>query len=186
MNYFYIDANGQKQGPVSEQRLKELATQGSIEPNTPLETTTGYKDVAGRIGIKFDFRKVSQDDQTPEQAKYSSPRRSKHAHVGESANTSESPGIFDIGFTRFISNTWISIIWVMLITAHFLAAIGATICSFYVGDPVPFLIALFAVPISLLFSRMALELEVIFFRIETNTRESKEHLREIKELLAQK
>jgi len=31
-----------------------------------------------------------------------------------------------------------------------------------------------------------LELEVIFFRIETNTRETKEYLREIKEQLGKK
>jgi len=94
--------------------------------------------------------------------------------------------IFDIGFTRFISNTWISIIWVIVIVVHCLGAIGATVYSFNVESPVPFLIALFAVPISLLFCRMVLELGVVFFRIESNTRESKEHLREIKELLAQK
>ena len=94
--------------------------------------------------------------------------------------------MFDIGFTRFISNAWISIIWVILIIAHFFGAIGAMIYSGNVDSPVLFLIALFAVPISLLFSRMALELAAIFFRIETNTRESKECLREIKELLARK
>jgi hypothetical protein len=35
-NYFYTDANGQKQGPVDEQHLKELKAQGVVTPTTPL------------------------------------------------------------------------------------------------------------------------------------------------------
>ena len=46
-NYFYADAYGQKQGPVSPQQLKKLAMQGIITPNTPLETDTGKKGLAG-------------------------------------------------------------------------------------------------------------------------------------------
>ncbi|MGL4943766.1 MAG: DUF4339 domain-containing protein [Thermoguttaceae bacterium] len=53
-NYFYTDANGQKQGPVDDQQLQALATQGNITPHTPLETDTGHKGVAGQIpGLKF-------------------------------------------------------------------------------------------------------------------------------------
>ena len=48
-NYFYTDTNGNKQGPVDEQQLKELAAQGSIIPTTPMETDTGHKGVAGQI-----------------------------------------------------------------------------------------------------------------------------------------
>ena len=48
-NWFYIDAFGQQQGPVSDAQLKELAMQGIIEPDTPLQTDTGHKGKAGQI-----------------------------------------------------------------------------------------------------------------------------------------
>ena len=49
MPYFFTDANGQKQGPIDDQQLKELAAQGTINPNTPMETDTGYKGTAGQV-----------------------------------------------------------------------------------------------------------------------------------------
>jgi len=49
MNYFYFDQTNQKRGPVSEQQLRDLATQGLIGPHTPMETDTGHKGVAGQI-----------------------------------------------------------------------------------------------------------------------------------------
>jgi hypothetical protein len=53
-NYFLINPNGNKQGPVNEERLQELAASGFITPNTPLETDTGHKGTAGQIpGLKF-------------------------------------------------------------------------------------------------------------------------------------
>ena len=48
-NFFYFDQVNQKQGPVSAQQLKELATQGVIGPNTPMESDTGHKGLAGQI-----------------------------------------------------------------------------------------------------------------------------------------
>ena len=54
-NYFYIDTNGQKQGLVNDEQLKELAAQGVINANTLLETESGRKGTAGQIpGLKFD------------------------------------------------------------------------------------------------------------------------------------
>jgi len=47
--YFYIDANGQQQGPVSKRRLQILAARGAIEPNTPIETFAGHKCSAEQI-----------------------------------------------------------------------------------------------------------------------------------------
>ncbi len=53
-NYFYIDANGQKQGPIDDQQLQMLAAQGMITPETVLETDTGHKGLAGQVlGLKF-------------------------------------------------------------------------------------------------------------------------------------
>jgi len=48
-NFFYFDQFNQKQGPVDDQQLKELAAQGVIGPQTPLETDTGHKGTAGQI-----------------------------------------------------------------------------------------------------------------------------------------
>jgi len=48
-NFFYYDQVNQKQGPVTEQQLKELAAQGVISLNSPMETDTGHKGTAGQI-----------------------------------------------------------------------------------------------------------------------------------------
>ena len=47
--YFYTDANGQKQGPVSKQGLRILAARGMIEPDTRMETCEGRECLAGQI-----------------------------------------------------------------------------------------------------------------------------------------
>ena len=53
-HYYYIDANGQKQGLITEQQLQALAAQGVITPTTPLETDTGQQSTAGQIAdLKF-------------------------------------------------------------------------------------------------------------------------------------
>ena len=171
-NYFYLNANGHKQGPISENQLEELASKGIIRPDTQVELDGGYTFSAEQILKTFSATPTEDDLEEYEEKKESS--------------VIFDIGFFDIGFTRFISNSWISIIWVIVIVVHILAMIGAAVSFAGEESPVPFLIALFVAPISLLLCRMILELEVIFFRIETNTRESKEHLREIKELLAQK
>ena len=49
INYFYTDANGQKQGPVDMQQLQTWAAQGVITPETPLESDTGHQGLAGQI-----------------------------------------------------------------------------------------------------------------------------------------
>ena len=52
-NFFLTDANGQKH-QINEQQLQALAAQGKITPNTPLETDTGHKGLAGQIpGLQF-------------------------------------------------------------------------------------------------------------------------------------
>ena len=48
-NFFYLDQNNQKRGPVTDQQLKALAAQGVINPNTPLATDGGHKGTAGQI-----------------------------------------------------------------------------------------------------------------------------------------
>jgi hypothetical protein len=53
-NFYYTDANGQKQGLITEQHLRALAVQGVITPNTPLETEGGHNGLAGQIPGLFD------------------------------------------------------------------------------------------------------------------------------------
>ena len=48
-NYFYTDASGQKFGPINDQQLQILAANGTIMPNTPLETEAGHQGFAGQI-----------------------------------------------------------------------------------------------------------------------------------------
>ena len=60
VDYFYTDANGEKQGPIKEQQLRKLAAQGVIRPDTPLETTSGHKGSAKQIpGIRFNTAAVN-------------------------------------------------------------------------------------------------------------------------------
>jgi TM2 domain-containing membrane protein YozV len=52
-NYFYTDANGQRQ-QINDQQLQALAAKGIITPSTPLEAEGGHQGVAGQIpGLKF-------------------------------------------------------------------------------------------------------------------------------------
>ena len=53
MNFFLTDKNGTKHS-LTEQQLQTLAAQGRITPQTPLETDTGHKGLAGQIpGLNF-------------------------------------------------------------------------------------------------------------------------------------
>ncbi|MDR3108474.1 MAG: GYF domain-containing protein [Planctomycetaceae bacterium] len=53
-NFFYIDVNGQRRGPINIQQLNELAASGIVTPNTALETDGGLKGVAGQVpGLNF-------------------------------------------------------------------------------------------------------------------------------------
>ena len=52
-NFFYFDQFNQKQGPVDEQQLKELVAQGVIGPQTPMQTDSGHKGIAGQISGLF-------------------------------------------------------------------------------------------------------------------------------------
>jgi len=48
-NYYYIDANGRKQGLINEHQLQTLARNGIITPYTPLKTESGQKLLAEEI-----------------------------------------------------------------------------------------------------------------------------------------
>lgn len=59
-NFFYIDVNGNKRGPVSESQLRALAAQGIISPNTLLKTDTGHQGKAEQIPGLFATAPVQQ------------------------------------------------------------------------------------------------------------------------------
>ena len=48
-NFYYTDANGQKQGLINSEQLKALVARKIITPDTLLETDTGQKGKAGQI-----------------------------------------------------------------------------------------------------------------------------------------
>ena len=53
-NFFLVQPDGHKQGPISEEQLKTLASNGDVTPTTLMETDTGHKGVAGQIpGLTF-------------------------------------------------------------------------------------------------------------------------------------
>jgi len=61
-NYFLTDADGIKQGPLTEERLQTLIERGVITPTTPLETDAGHTGLARQIpGLKFNTATLSTD-----------------------------------------------------------------------------------------------------------------------------
>ena len=67
-NYFYFDENGYKYGPFNGQKLRELAIQGAITPNTHMETDTGQKGTAGQIPGLFAAVPSQPDQPVPSPA----------------------------------------------------------------------------------------------------------------------
>jgi len=84
-------------------------------------------------------------------------------------------GLFDVGFTRFVTNALVPFLWIASIIAHFFAAIAAISMAF-VQSTEAGVLALFLVPLatlfSLLLSRVGFEVVIVLFRIETNTRKA--------------
>ena len=77
VKYFYIDADGNKRGPYSEQQLQELVARGYIGLNTPLETDAGHR---GRAREFSDLNLMAGG---------------AYSQTNESAGT---PWLFDFGF----------------------------------------------------------------------------------------
>ena len=146
-NFFYTNANGESQGPYNKEQIKELAANETILATTILKSDGGHTANASAWfpGLKF--------KQVPEL---------------EHAAQQRSPGLFDIGFTRFITNTWTSILWVLTIILAFLGCGGAMVYGASNKVPVLFIIAPIAAALFLLFMRMTFELTIVLFRIETH------------------
>ena len=67
-NFFYFDENGYKYGPFDGRQLRELAVQGAVTPNTPMETDTGQKGTAGQIPGLFAAVPSQPDQPVPSPA----------------------------------------------------------------------------------------------------------------------
>ena len=155
--YFYRDANSQRRGPYEAQQLKTLAQQGIITPTTPLETDRQYLGLAGQfLGMEFN----SATPQTP----------SKRITSQEMLQTLPLSPFFDIGFTRFITNTWTSILWVLSIGTSFLGCGSAMLFAIAYEAYILLFIAPVAAALFLLFMRIAFEITIVLFRIETHLR----------------
>jgi len=144
-NWYYYNASGQELGPISPQQIKELASQGTIGPETLLRSEKDRNPV--KASQLLDFPK---------------------------------PGFFDIGFTRFVTNVWISFIWIIIIMAHALGFITLLVRAGMMlagGDDEASLVAFLVMVsgtvgllLSLLFTRIILEVIIVIFRIETHLR----------------
>jgi len=164
-NFFYYDQSFQKRGQYTEQELKELLAQGTISRETLIGEMGGEHTDAKlkRMGELFPdlFFKSASPQAAPE----------------------TSPGFFDFGFTRFITNTWISFIWIVIVTLTilvFCVAILAGLFTLSQGGVSPagvgiILLATIIAPLFLLFARMGLEGVIVLFRIETHLRSIREH-----------
>ena len=64
--YFYTDADGQKHGPISKQKLRSLAILGTIVPDTPIETNTGIEILAAQIPSLWNASLAKEDDEANE------------------------------------------------------------------------------------------------------------------------
>ncbi|MCL2709950.1 MAG: DUF4282 domain-containing protein [Planctomycetaceae bacterium] len=211
-DWYYYNESGEKIGPISGKELKQLVRDGTVTPETRLEDSEGRAAAAGNVkGLTFPEMAQSQPDPftiapppttnpfgiTP--LPYVPPHQQAAAGTvplgyqtaGEPLSGAKSPGILDIQFTRFITNVWISAIWVIIIGTHFLTylcVIFGMLISVGMaqrgGDDafaeaimmslVLFLLVTVGLVLSLLFWRMTLELIIVIFRIESNTRPIKE------------
>ena len=57
-NFYFTDADGNRQGPLTPEQIQALADRGTITPDTLLESEAGHTGKAGQIrGLKFDTTK---------------------------------------------------------------------------------------------------------------------------------
>ena len=82
--------------------------------------------------------------------------------------------MFDFGFTHFITNTWISFIWILNVILTILSCVVATYIGLYAlnygGSAGFLLLSPIVAALFLLFTRMGLECIIVLFRIETHLR----------------
>ena len=145
-NYFHIDANGTKRGPINEEQIKQLVRHNQIASTTLLETEDGTKIPAGEISTPFDSQ----------------------------ATMESRPRNFDIGFAHFFTPILITIIWWLTVLVAILSFV--TLLGQAEGNPLIILIGMGITICGLLWCRIILEFFVIQFRMERHQRTIKEIL----------
>jgi len=116
-NWFYYDHSGQKQGPITDGQLKELAMRGTISPQTVVETEAGKSAPAGKIkGLTF--RGAAQP--TPKRSAESNPFVAPISGVHQSASAPQSIPVPVAASGK--GSIWITLIGVLLISAVGLVA----------------------------------------------------------------
>ena len=109
-SFFYTDADGNRQGPLTPEQLQTLATNGIITPETLLKTDTGHQGKAGQIpGLQFGIAAPSPFVQTaqPTQQSVSVPEPVQSVETGintDTASPEPSP-------TVWCPNDWIKILF---------------------------------------------------------------------------
>ena len=174
-NYFFTASDGNRWGPLSEQRLQTLIDQGIITPTTSLETDTGHTGLTGQIpGLNFNATEPIPSTQSaqaiPQRTRQLYSQQSEKANAGTIMSW-----IFDFAFRDLrlpVVNLWVCRIlyafcWVgtglfVILTALALfasAAGGDGVLPRYAPAMLAF--CLVVLPFLLIVVRLILELEIM-------------------------
>ena len=158
--YYYFDRAFKKHGPVSQEQLQELAVHGTIGQDTPVESDTGDVKLAEQFLPTTRFKRTQAMGWT-----YPLP--------GSRSS--------DIGFSQFLTPTLITIIWWLSVITTIIGCLYAIGMMFSSDMPavekgISVLITIAIAVLSLLCTRIILELIAIFFRMERHQRTIKEIL----------
>ncbi|MGL4942455.1 MAG: DUF4282 domain-containing protein [Thermoguttaceae bacterium] len=110
------------------------------------------------------------------QQAYQNPQTGNQNFTVNTSAAQPSAGLFDFGFTRFITNTWISVIWTIEVFVVLFSYAISILVGLYLLTQSPLqgiiflLLATVGVIVGLILSRIWLELMIIVFRIETHLR----------------
>ena len=154
--YFRIDSDGTKRGPFDKEQIKQLLRYKHISPTTLLETEDGVQISAGEIPNLFDSQSTMASTSLSESA------------------------IPDIGFSEFFTPILITITWWLAV----ISTIGSCSYVMYLTSSsntategrIVALVTIAISVLSLLYTRILLELTAIFFRMERHQRTIKEIL----------
>jgi len=87
--------------------------------------------------------------------------------------------MLDSGFTKFVANTLVSFIWIVIVVLTFLGYFGFVVYAITQDMPLAFPLSFVVVPLVaslfLLLVRIGLEGIIVLFRIETHLRSIREH-----------
>ena len=159
-DYFYLDNNGTRRGPYNEERLQELAANGTIKPDTQIGTMDAGLTLTG-------LKKATE--LIPDSMFHSAARQ-------------KPLGVFDFGFNKFYTATLIKFIWKVIVVVAFLTWGSSIIIGLLAivtgGDEggavlgvLYILLSMIALLIHLILVRIVLEFAfIVFCIIETHLR----------------